>query len=116
MTNLKTPFARHPYLVLLVGLPEALARECAAAVVPTPTLRVDTAAGLEKIPQLKPLVVVVQASPAALAAEVNALRVAAKTASASFVDLAQNDGRSLEARLRAAVEESEAARAVSSRH
>ncbi len=116
MTNLKTPFARHPYLVLLVALPEALARECAAAIVPTPTLRVDTAAAQEKIPLLKPLVVVIQTSAATASPEVEALRVAAKTASSSFVDLGQSDGRALEARLRAAVEEAEAARAVSSRH
>lgn len=110
MANLKTPFARHPWLVMLVALPDALAKRCAAALLPVPTLRVpDVPAALEKLASVQPLVVVVHH---ASATDVARLRIAG-SATGSIVFEASDDA-SLEAGLRRAVDESEAARALSS--
>jgi hypothetical protein len=110
MGNIKTPFARHPWLVMLVALPEGIAKRCAASVLPIPTLRVSgTAEALEKIAAISPLVVVVhQAAPD----DVARLRAAGEVAGASVFEA--KDDASLEQALRKAVDESEAARALSS--
>lgn len=110
MGNLKTPFARHPWLVMLVALPDALAKRCAAALLPVPTLRVpDVNAALEKLAPMKPLVVVVHR---AASTDVARLRIAGGPVGSLVLEA--NDDAALEENLRKAVEQSEAARALSS--
>lgn len=60
MTAIPTPIVRHPPIVLLVGLRDEVARKCAKAVEPLPTMRAaGVTTALERLPIVRPLVVVV---------------------------------------------------------
>lgn len=59
MTAIPTPLIKHPPIVLLVALRDDLARSCAEAITPFPTMRAASAAtAVERLPIVRPLVVV----------------------------------------------------------
>ena len=60
MTAIPTPIIKHPPIVLLVALRDDLARSCAEAIAPFPTMRAASAAtAVERLPIVRPLVVVI---------------------------------------------------------
>lgn len=60
MTAIPTPLIKHPPIVLLVALRDDLARSCATAIAPFPTMRAASATtAVERLPIVRPLVVVV---------------------------------------------------------
>jgi hypothetical protein len=59
MSSTKTPFVRHPWVAMFVAVPDSLAAPCEKALTPLPVVRVaNVGAALERLPALKPLLVV----------------------------------------------------------
>jgi hypothetical protein len=105
----RTPFVAHPWVVLLVGLDDQTAKECEVAVMPLPVVRVaDVANAVERVPTLRPLVVVTNGGSAA--DELALLRSRPADASAVVVGLEGARGPVLVTKLRAALHEAEASR------
>ena len=111
MSAIHTPIIKHPPIILLVALRDDLARSCAEAIAPFPTMRAASAAtAVERLPIVRPLVVVM--SDDLPASDLALLTERAADVTASVVRVAHGDDmKKLESSLKQAALEAEARRA-----
>ena len=110
MTAIHTPLIKHPPIVLLVALKDDTARVCADVVAPLPTMRAaSVATAVERLPIVRPLVVVV--SEDLPGAELTTVTERAADVAAMVVQISvHDDAAKLESSLKKATSEAEARR------
>lgn len=97
------PANAYPWTVLMIGVPDVMAEECAAAASPIPAVRVDAMRGaLDNILSLRPIVVIV--GPGASPDTLESARVRASAIRAVLLELSVEwEGTNLEAAIHEAI-------------